>query len=453
MQLRDYQHRAVAELRQAYCDGHQGAILELGTGAGKTVTAASVVAGAAGHGGCVLWVAHRRELLTQARATLEAVGLAAALQRGQVVLTTVQSSQPCLPEPPTVIVVDEGHRAMASSYRKIFSRWPEAFRVLLTGTAWRSDGASFDAVATKLVRGPSVAELTTEGWLVPARYWSVPGADLSGLRLARGDYQAADLAAAFDRPGLVGDVVATYLRLARDRAGVVFASGVQHAEHLAEQLVAAGVTAAAVHAGTPKLERARLLEQHGAGQVQVLTTADLLVEGWDNPLVSAVVLARATASAIVWRQAVGRGLRTSPGKADCVVLDHGANVGRLGLVSEPLEYEARPSGGARGPGGGLALLTCQACFAVLPAQPRPASCPRCFALLPRPAQRQLEQCPGELVEVTAPAAPKRREIDWTRWHQIDAERQQRGFKSGWTWARYNMASEAKQWKAETTAAR
>lgn len=448
MELRDYQHRAVADLRQAYCDGHGGAVLELGTGAGKTVTAASVVAGAIGLGGWVLWVAHRRELLAQAAATLEAVGLGAASAAGRVVLMTVQGRMPERSTPPTVIVVDEGHRAMARSYRTIFTRWPDAFRVLLTGTAWRSDGASFDAVASRVIRGPSVADLTAEGWLVPVRYWSVPGADLSSLRLARGDFRPTDLATAFDQPGLVGDVVDHFKRVAGDRVGVVFASGVAHADHLAAELVAAGVGAAAVHSKTPKDERARQLELHASGHVQVLVSADLLIEGWDNPRVSAVVLARATASAIVWRQAVGRGLRTFAGKEDCVVLDHGANVERLGLVAEPLDYEARPGGGARGAGtGGLALLTCPVCFAVLPAQPRPASCARCFAVLPAPAARKLQTRAGELVEVTGPVAPKRQQIDWAKWRQIDAERERRGFKAGWTWARYNLKEGVDQWKA------
>lgn len=444
MELRDYQQRAVAALRRAYCDGHQGAILELGTGAGKTVTAASVVAGATGLCGWVLWLAHRRELLAQALGTLHAVGLGAAVEQGRVVLCTVQGKVPERDTAPTVIVVDEGHRAMAASYRKVFARWPDSFRVLLTGTAWRSDGARFDAVATELVRGPSVADLTAQGWLVPAHYWSVPGADLSGLRVVRGDFKPADLAAAFDRPQLVGDVVATYKRLALGRVGVVFASGVQHAHHLAEQLRQAGLAAAAVDGGTPKADRAKLLADHGSGQLQVLCSAELLVEGWDNPLVSAVVLARATASAIVWRQSVGRGLRIHPGKADCLVLDHGGNCNRLGLVAEALEYEAQ-AGKARGPSAGLALLTCKACFAVLPALPRPASCPRCYAVLPKGAARVVQQVTGELAEVTAATVAKRKTIDWARWRKLDDERKAKGYKPGWTWARYNMQLEVEQW--------
>ena len=70
MELRDYQISAIEQLRAAYTAGHAGAILELGTGAGKTVTAASVCASAVGLGGWVLWLAHRRELLTQAEATM-----------------------------------------------------------------------------------------------------------------------------------------------------------------------------------------------------------------------------------------------------------------------------------------------------------------------------------------------------------------------------------------------
>lgn len=445
MELRDYQRRAVDELREAYCDGHQGVVLELGTGAGKTVTAASVVVGATALGGWVLWLAHRRELLDQAEATLRAVGLDQMLEARRVVLCTVQGAMPDRETEPAVIVVDEGHRALAASYRKVFARWPGAFRVLLTGTAWRSDGARFDPVATKVVRGPSVAELTAQGWLVPARYWSVPGVNLAGCKVVRGDFRPSDLAAAFDRPELVGDVVATYRRLADWRIGVVFASGVEHATHLAAQFEAAGLTAAAVHGGTPKHERAFHLHQHRHGLTQVLVSADLLVEGWDNPLVGAVVMARATNSMIVWRQAVGRGLRNQQGKTDCVVLDHGGNCARLGLVTDPLEYEAQ-AGRARGASASMPMVTCESCFAVFRAQPRPASCPRCYAVLPRAVLRSIVCRPGELEVVTEVAANKRRPINWKLWREIDTERRAKGYAPGWTWARYNLKLGVGTWK-------
>ena len=451
MELRDYQSRAVEQLRQAYLDGHDGAILELGTGAGKTVTAVSVCASAVQLGGWVLWLAHRRELLEQAAATMRQLGLAGAIISKRIELATVQSlarqldRQPDI-EAPAVIVVDEGHRALAAGYRKIFARWPSAFRVLLTGTAWRSDKQDFGPVASTVVRGPTVGELTDAGWLVPACYWSIPGVDLSGVKSARGDYRSEDLAAAFDRPKLVGDVADTYQRLAGDRRGVVFASGVQHARHIAAELRARGIVAKAVHGDMLTLERESALVGHLAGSVQVLTCAELLIEGWDNPAVSCVSFARATQSEIVWRQAIGRGLRLAAGKRDCVVLDHGGNVHRLGDVADRLEYQPTGDGPRASRRDTISLITCSQCWAVLPSRPRPESCTRCGAELPVSAKQAPEQTSGELVHVSTPQRQAKPAVDWKIWRTIEAERRAKGYKPGWTWAQYGLRSGLQQWK-------
>jgi len=444
--LRGYQGAAVDGLREAYVAGEPGAVLELGTGAGKTVTAMAVVAGVVRGGRSVLWLAHRQELVAQAIECARTYGLGAAIVDGSLVVCTVQGSGwRRLAQEPAVVVVDEGHRALSAGYRAVFDAYPGAFRVLLTGTAWRSDGGDLSAVAPAKVCGPTIGELTAAGFLVPAAYWSVPGVDLSGVHVRRGDFVAGEVAAAFDRPALVGDVAATFERLAGDRCGVVFCSGVAHADNVAAALRERGISAACVHGGTRKSDRAGLLASHKAGGVQVLCNADLLIEGWDHPAVSVVSVARATASAIVWRQAVGRGLRPAAGKRNCLVLDHGGNVGRLGLVSEALDYTPTAGGSARGRSAGVALLTCEACFAVLPSRPRPASCPRCFAVLPR-AAREVQAQAGELVEVVG-AVARRPAVDWSAWHKIDRERQMRGFRPGWTWAKYNAAKELQAWKA------
>ena len=443
--LRPYQGEAVDRLRAAYCAGAGGALLELGTGAGKTVTAMAVVAGVWRGRGSVLWVAHRQELVQQARACAVEFGLQPAIDAGKLVFATVQGSAwRDLPLVPTVIVVDEGHRALAKSYLSIFAEYHVSFRLLLTGTAWRSDGGDFSRVAEVTVKGPTIGELTEQGYLVPACYWSVPGVDCSGLHVRRGEFVAGEVAAAFDRPQLVGDVAATYLRLAGDRRGVVFCAGVAHAEHVAAGLRDLGVAAVCVSGETRLHERASALHAHSLGLLQVLCNADLLVEGWDNPAVSAVSVARATASDIIWRQAVGRGLRPAQGKPDCVVIDHGGNCARLGLVDEVLQYESG-SGGARGRSDGVSLLTCDACFAVLPSKPRPVTCPRCFAVLPVKAARKAEAVDGELVPFGGERAQGKAAMDWALWRKLDVERQSRGYRVGWTWARYNASKEAQSW--------
>jgi hypothetical protein len=178
--------------------------------------------------------------------------------------------------------------------------------------------------------------------------------------------------------------------------------------------------------------------------LQVLCNADLLIEGWDNPAVSAVSLARPTASAIVWRQAVGRGLRPAHGKTDCVVLDHGGNCLRLGLVADPLAYEAGGCSSARARSDGPSLVTCSACFAVFASQPRPVTCPRCFEVLPVKALA-VQAVAGELVQFDGAAVNRPRVVDWTLWNRLDRERQRKGYRAGWTWARYAASAEVKGW--------
>lgn len=441
MELRGYQERVLCDLQAAFAAGHAGAVLELGTGAGKTVTAAALVSGATAAGERVLWLAHRRELVEQALAALRGRGLELG-DRLQV-----RTCQGRLDETfrPDLIVVDEGHRAMAPTYRRVFSRWPMARRVLLTGTALRTDGQRLAEVASAHVRGPSVGELTRDGWLVPARYWAVPGADLSALpRPIRGDFRPADLSAVFDRPEVTGDVAATYARLARGRIGVVFAASVAHAGRVAVELRRLGVPAAVVHGNTPRRERAALLELHQLGDLQVLCCADLLVEGWDHPALGAVSFARATTSPIVWRQGVGRLLRTHEGKRDGLVLDHGGNVFRHGPVEDDLEDDLPAQRGRPGRVA-LPLLTCAACFAVMRSVPRPLTCPRCHELVEAPKGRVVNETRGELAEVEAPKKQKKQAVDWRLWREIDADRERRGYRPGWTWTQYALRASCKEW--------
>ncbi len=442
MELRPYQANALNQLRNVARHGHKGAILRMATGAGKTATAGFVVASAVAKGNTVAWFAHRRELIGQARTTLVAIGLGDAINDGRISFGTMQGGARNI-APPSLVVVDEGHRALSKSYRKILDAWPNAFRLLLTGTVWRGDGQAFAPYATAIVDGPSIAELTAAGWLAPACYWSIPGASLDELERKRGDFTAASNANVFDRPKLVADVVQTYQARASERPALVYASGVEHAKRLCEQFKAAGINAASVDGKTPKKQRRAIFDAMRQGALDVLTSADLLVEGVDFPRVAAIVMARATQSPIIWRQAVGRGLRTFRAKADCMVLDHGGNAMRLGFVCDPLVYEPK-SGNRKPQPRAPSVLTCEQCFAVLPSRPRPTECARCGAPIPE-TKRRVAVAAGELVQLNASPTRKRNAINWQLWRQIDRERRRRGYRPGWTWHQYQIKNGLRKW--------
>jgi ATP-dependent helicase IRC3 len=142
--------------------------------------------------------------------------------------------------------------------------------------------------------------------------------------------------------------------LARDRRTVAFCVTVAHAQNLRRSLAALGVRAAAVYGDMPADARAQVLADFAAGRIQVVTNVAVLTEGFDDPGVSCVAMARPTRSEGMYAQCVGRGTRLAPGKRDCLVLDF-VDVSSLSLCSLPslfgMPRRPQPGGprGARGP--------------------------------------------------------------------------------------------------------
>ena len=122
-----------------------------------------------------------------------------------------------------------------------------------------------------------------------------------------------------------------------DRQSVLlFGSGVEHATHVAafvESLT--GERVPVVTGGTPALERAAALAAFRSGGCRYLSNCDVLTTGFDHPGIDCVAILRATKSPGLFAQIVGRGLRTSPNKTDCLVLDFGGNLGRHGPLDHP----------------------------------------------------------------------------------------------------------------------
>ncbi|WP_084662305.1 DEAD/DEAH box helicase [Sulfobacillus thermosulfidooxidans] len=216
-----------------------------------------------------------------------------------------------------------------------------ASRVLLgiTATPFRTDGQSlhqfFDTVAYR----KEIADLIPLGYLAPIR----------GLRVyspvalpdpTQTDFDEADLALAVDTPGRNTLIVETWQKHAADRHTVVFAVNVAHARHLAEAFQTAGIAADWIAGSLPLTERRRRLQAFHDRQIQVLVNCTILTEGWDEPAVNCLVMARPTMSPGLYIQMVGRGLRPHPGKTDCLVLDvtdrqHSLSTCTLDLIAQP----------------------------------------------------------------------------------------------------------------------
>lgn len=335
--LRDYQEEAVRAVLRARDRGVMSQLLVLPTGSGKTVIFAELARRLSAR---VLVLVHREELAWQAREKFgivwpEAeVGIVKAeldeLGR-QVTVASVQTlARPHRLERVAgygydLVVTDEAHHAVADTYQAVYERLGAGTRVLhlgVTATPGRADKRGLVRVFQEVVFFRSIGDMVRAGWLCPIVGRRVrTGVDISDVASRGDDFDDAALEAVVNtrnRNLLIRDAV---LRLARDRRVLAFAAGVSHAHDLAAVLREGGLRAESLDGETPYPVRRELLSAFRAGEVEAVVNYGVLTEGYDEPSVSCVLLARPTKSQPLFTQMVGRGLRPFPGKRDCLVID------------------------------------------------------------------------------------------------------------------------------------
>lgn len=432
--LRPYQSTLVAGIRSAYAHGYRAPLVCLSTGGGKTTIFAYVTHSAAAKGRCVYLLAHRAELVKQIAMTLARFGCPhrivapgpivrqcqvaqfKALGRsfvgsGRVYVCSAQTLVKRLdqmPDKPDVIVIDEAHHlTLDSTWGRCVQTFPDAKLLPVTATPIRLDGKGLGlgagGFADTMIQGPTMRELIEQGFLSPYRIFAPPNAlDLSAVRTRAGDYAKEQLAGAMDKPTITGDAVQHYHRLAAGKRAVAFCVSVEHARHVADEFRQSGVPAEFLDGTLDPTERQRIIERFEAGQTVVLSSCDIVSEGFDLPAIEVAILLRPTQSLALYLQQVGRALRVFPGKAEAIILDHVGAVATHGLPDEEREWsldgvQRRKRAANDNEPGVDRVMTCGKCFTIhLPAP----SCPTCGHVYPERA-RKIEQADGELQELQA----------------------------------------------------
>ncbi len=358
--LRPYQRDAIRAVLDARRAGVRRMLVCLPTGAGKTVIF-SHLAGLAKRD--VLVLAHREELLAQARDKLErALGGArvVAIEQGarrapseaSVLVCSIRSLREARlaslvrDRDIGLVVYDECHHAAADDNLRVL-RQLGAFDADYTGTLLgftattaRGDGRGLDEVFERIVYARSLPEMIDDGYLAPLRGFRVStAADLTRLSSTGLDFQEEELAAAVDIEERNALVARSIQELARDRRTIAFTVNVSHAKNLCRALNVLGVPAGIVHGAMTAEARQKALADFRAGRTQVLTNVAVLTEGFDDPGVSCVAMARPTRSEGLYAQCVGRGTRLAEGKKDCLVLDF-VDLSTLSLCSLPSLFGA-----------------------------------------------------------------------------------------------------------------
>jgi superfamily II DNA or RNA helicase len=346
VKLRKYQEDASLAVAKAILNGTQRMAVVLPTGMGKTIVFAHLakrwLETRSLATGPVVVLVHRDELISQAVDKLRAVAPELKVGRvkaqtweliADVVVMSVQTvSRPAGLERiaglASLVIVDECHHASAPT-------WVATLEALgcfspggppcvgFTATLSRTEGAALGTVFQDVVYQRDILDGIAGGYLVNPRGKLItlqPGL-LDNVKVSGGDYQAGDLGDRLTGANAPAEVAKAYAELAGDRPGVCFWPTVMTALEAANALEDQGIRAAAVYGSMGLEDRRRVLSRFQDGDIQVLTNAMVLTEGWDAPRAEVCVIARPTRSPSLYVQMVGRVLRPYPGKSGALVLD------------------------------------------------------------------------------------------------------------------------------------
>ena len=353
--LRPYQTEAIEAVLAARRSGLRRMLVCLPTGAGKTVIFSRLAQLARRQ---VLVLAHREELLSQARTKLAqalqgtaVVALERGAERGssdaKVLVCSIRSlheqrlAEIVRARNVGLVIYDECHHAAAEDNLRVLRQLrvfePDWSGTLLgfTATTARGDGRGLDDVFERIVYSRTLPDLIDAGYLSRLRGFRIStAADLTRLASGGADFRDEELAEAVDIQERNALVARSIQELARDRRTIAFCVTVNHARNLAHALNAVGVPAGIVYGAMPGQQRAQALADFRAGTTQVLCNVAVLTEGFDDPGVSCIAMARPTRSEGLYAQCVGRGTRLHPGKKDCLILDF-ADLSELSLCTLP----------------------------------------------------------------------------------------------------------------------
>jgi ATP-dependent helicase IRC3 len=239
------------------------------------------------------------------------------------------------------VVIDEAHHGVTDGYRRILdaagSLQPDTHKLLLgvTATPQRPDGQPLSDLFEKVAYSYPLRAAIKDSWLVNIRgYRARTSTDLDGVAKGTdGDFVKSELSAAVNTAERNRQIVDAWIKQGENRRTLVFTVDIEHAEKLAQAFRDRGIEAD--HVWGEDKERKDKLDAFRTGKIQVLCNCNVLVEGYDDPGISCVVLARPTTSGILFTQMVGRGTRLYPGKIDLIVLDVVDGTSKHSLLTLP----------------------------------------------------------------------------------------------------------------------
>jgi len=487
MKLRDYQERAITMVRKSFSEGNRKIMIYLATGGGKSVIFGKLSSNLYKNKKRTIFIVKRRQLIFQAQKHLTSWGIDCGtviagkkIIKGKdfyvcsidTVRARIKSGSIDFLKDFDAVIVDECHDCTSQSYISFFDFvGNDKIYIGLTATPFEV-GKKIHSFWDSCEKPIEVHELRDMGYLTDARVFMSKSVDTSSLKVqGNGDFKNSEAYDIMKDKFVVGNVIKEYKEKGQNKPAILFAVNVEHSKLMAEAFIEEGINAIHCDANTPQKERDNAIKMLSNGEIKVLCNVNIFSTGVDIPQAEIGIMARPTASEILYIQQLGRLLRpckiclkckTQRGaEANChicgsseksyekkyaVILDHGENTNRLGLPFEVRsavlkESDKKKSDKLPDDVKLIRVRECLKCFASNPIGSK--ICLHCGSTLGSSIQNEIKTKDGILVEVTEDGLynmQKKQAIEEKK--KIEAIRFQRDFKP--MWVNFQLAKKYKR---------
>lgn len=354
--LRHYQQKAKKEIFESW-DEVDNVMFQMPTGTGKTRLFTSIIRDINDYSILhrepvkILIIAHRTELIDQIDGSLDKYKvphnvIAGGRDRNYKYPVSVASIQ-TITHPNNLkdakklnvqfVIIDEAHHALATTYKKLWDLYPGSKKLGVTATPWRMNHKGFLGLFNKLVLSMPIKDFIKQGYLAPYKYFSLRSdsdiqSTIDDIELDKfGEYKESSMEEKMDIGSIRAQLLDSYLSLAEGKKGIIYAINIVHAKHICKEYEKAGYKAVSIDSKTPAGERKELVDKFRKGEIDIIVNVDIFSEGFDCPDIEFIQLARPTRSLVKYLQQVGRGLRPTANKANCIILDNVGMYSRFGL--------------------------------------------------------------------------------------------------------------------------
>lgn len=338
-------------------------MVQMPMGTGKTYVMAAVVKWFLDtySKGEVWLIAHRKELVEQMERTLDRFALEygekdeVLEEKVRIRVLSIQWLTRNIGDlekngfKPGLIIVDEAHHALATSYQDMFIRNPKALKIGMTATPCRMKLASFRTLFSRLITSPSIKDFILHGYLAPCNYVVIGEksteqqiVNLLTDRSGDGDYSVKEMEEKLNVTDVIRRLYNSVVKYAYGKKGIVYAINIDHAKAIAEYYNALGIKAVALDSKTAAKTRKKAVEAFREGELDCLVNVNLFDEGFDCPDVEYIQMARPTLSLAKYLQMVERGLRINKKdpKKVCMIIDNVGNYRKFGLPDRYRDWDA-----------------------------------------------------------------------------------------------------------------